>query len=81
MEKTSILIAQALVGVLLFKILLKSLKWGTRLALNTGAGLICLGLINTLPSVMVPVNAITVLTAGILGIPGIGLLMLLERYL
>ena len=81
MEKMTILIVQTLVGVLLFKILLRSLKWGTRLALNSGAGLICLGLINTIPSVMIPVNAVTILTAGTLGIPGIGLLMLLERYL
>ena len=78
MEKTAILFAQALLGVLLFKILLKSLKWGLRLALNTGAGLIGLSLINTVPSIMIPINAATILISGILGIPGIGLLVLLE---
>lgn len=78
MEKTAILFAQALLGVLLFKILLKSLKWGLRLALNTGAGLVGLSLINTVPSVMIPINAATILISGILGIPGIGLLFLLE---
>ena len=78
MEKTAILFTQALLGVLLFKILLKSLKWGLRLALNTGAGLVGLSLINTVPSVMIPINAATILISGILGIPGIGLLVLLE---
>lgn len=78
MEKTAILFAQALLGVLLFIILLKSLKWGLRLALNTGAGLVGLSLINTVPSIMIPINAATILISGILGIPGIGLLVLLE---
>lgn len=81
MEKLPILLAQALLGILVFKVLLKSLKWGFRLALNTGVGLIGLSIINTIPSVMIPVNTVTVLIAGILGIPGIGLLVLLERLL
>lgn len=81
MENLPILLAQALLGLLLFRILLKSLKWGLRLALNAGAGLVGLSLINTVPSIMIPINAVTVLIAGILGIPGIGLLVLLEGLL
>lgn len=81
MEKLSILIAQALLGLFLFRILLKSLKWSLRLAVNTGIGLIGLNLVNSLPSMMIPINAVTVLIAGILGVPGIGLLILLEGLL
>lgn len=81
MEKLSILIAQALLGLFLFRIMLKSLKWSLRLAINTGIGLIGLNLINTLPSMTIPINAVTVLIAGVLGVPGIGLLILLEGLL
>lgn len=81
MEKLPTLLVQALLGFLLFKILLKSLKWGLRLTLNAGAGLLGLTLMNTIPSVAIPINAVTILISGLLGIPGIGLLVLLERLL
>ena len=66
-------------GFLLLKLLLKPLRWGLRLALNSGAGLLSLTLLNTVPALAVPVNAVTVLTAGTLGLPGLGLLVLLEQ--
>jgi len=81
MEKISILLATSLLGLLLFKILLKPLKWGFRLALNCGAGLLILGLVNSIPSIMIPINSTTILICGTLGLPGVGLLVLLAQYL
>ena len=79
MENIAIPLAGALMGFLLLKLLLKPLRWGLRLALNSGAGLLSLTLLNTVPALAVPVNAVTVLTAGTLGLPGLGLLILLEQ--
>jgi len=79
MENIAIPLAGALIGFLLFKCLLKPLKWGLRLALNSGAGLLSLMLLSTVPALAVPINAVTVLAAGTLGLPGLGLLVLLER--
>ena len=79
MENIAIPLAGALMGFLLLKLLLKPLRWGLRLALNSGAGLLSLTLLNTVPALAVPVNAVTVLTAGTLGLPGMGLLILLEQ--
>ena len=79
MENIAIPLAGALMGFLLLKCLLKPLKWGLRLALNSGAGLLSLMLLSTVPAHAVPINAVTVLAAGTLGLPGLGLLVLLER--
>ena len=79
MENYAIPLTGALMGYLLLKCLLKPLKWGLRLALNSGAGLLSLTLLTTVPALAVPINAVTVLAAGTLGLPGLGLLVLLER--
>ena len=79
MENIAIPLAGALMGYLLFKLMLKPLRWGLRLALNSGAGLLSLTLLSSVPALAVPVNAVTVLTAGTLGLPGLGLLVLLEQ--
>ena len=64
-----------LLMVLLLKILLKPMKWALKLALHAAAGFVCLWLLNTVSpftGIAFPMNAVTVLTAGILGLPGIG---------
>lgn len=79
MEYFAIPMAGALMGYLLLKLLLKPLRWGLRLALNSGAGLLSLTLLSAVPGLAVPINAVTVLAAGTLGLPGLGLLILLEH--
>ena len=79
MENIAIPLAGALMGFLLFKLLLRPLRWGLRLALNSGAGLLSLTLLSAVPGLAVPINAVTVLAAGTLGLPGLGLLILLEQ--
>ena len=81
MENIVTLLIPALLAVFLIRMLLMPLKLILKLLLHSGCGFLCLWLLNTasgFTGVYLPVNAITVLIAGFLGIPGIGLLALLE---
>ena len=81
MENFVTLLIPLFLGILLIRILLLPLKLILKLLLHSGSGFLCLWLLNTVSGftgVSLPINAITVLTAGFLGIPGIGLIALLE---
>lgn len=68
-------------GVLLLKLLLTPMKWVMKLGIHALGGLICLWLLNGVSGftgLVLPVNAVTVLLSGTLGIPGIALVALLE---
>lgn len=81
MEKFSAFVIPALVAVILVRLLMLPMKWGLRLLLHAGSGFLCLWLLNTISGftgVYIPINAVTVLVSGFLGIPGIGVLTLLE---
>ena len=65
---------------LTFRLLILPIRWGWKLFLNSGCGFVCLWLLNTvapLTGIAFPMNAVTVLIAGTLGLPGIGLLAIL----
>lgn len=75
MEKFVTLLVPALLAVLLIRLLLLPVKWILKLGLHSGCGFLCLWLLNTVSpftGIAFPMNAVTVLTAGILGLPGIG---------
>ena len=81
MENFVTLLIPALLAVFLLRILLMPIRMVFKLLLHSGCGFACLWLLNTVSGftgVYLPVNAATVLIAGFLGIPGIGLLALLE---
>lgn len=81
METIVTLLIPALLAVLLIRLLLLPMRFLVKLALHSGCGFLCLWLLNTaagFTGVYLPINAVTVLAAGFLGIPGIGLLALLE---
>ena len=81
MENFAALLIPALLAVVLVRLLMIPMKWGLRLALHAGSGFVCLWMLNTasgFTGVLIPINAVTVLAAGFLGIPGMGLLALLE---
>ena len=81
MENFVTLLIPALMAVFLLRILLMPIRMVFKLLLHSGCGFLCLWLLNTVSGftgVYLPVNAITVLIAGFLGIPGIGLLAMLE---
>ena len=80
MEEFVTLLVPALVAVVLVRLLLLPLKFVIKIAIHSGCGFLCLWLLNTVSpftGITFPMNAATVLTAGILGLPGIGLLSIL----
>ena len=80
MEEITALIIPALLAVFLVRMLLLPMKLIFRVAIHSGCGFLCLWLLNTVSGftgIAFPINAATVLIAGALGLPGIGLLAVL----
>ncbi len=80
MENILPLLIPALLALLLIRLLLMPMRLTLKLALHSVCGLLSLGLVNSVAfatGLALPVNAVTVLTAGFLGLPGIALLVLL----
>lgn len=81
MEKFVTVMIPVLLAVLLIRMLLLPIRLGLKLLIHSGCGFLCLWLLNSVSGftgIYLPINAVTALTAGILGIPGIGLIALLE---
>jgi inhibitor of the pro-sigma K processing machinery len=80
MENFATLLIPVFFGVLLVRFLLRPVGWFLKLGVHSACGFICLWLLNTVSAftgIAFPINAVTVLTAGFLGIPGIGLMAVL----
>lgn len=80
MEEIITLLIPASLAVFVFRLLFLPMKWVAKLAIHSLGGFACLWLLNTVSAftgILFPVNAVTVLVAGVLGLPGIGLLALL----
>ena len=81
MENFVTLLIPALIAVLFVRMLLMPMKWIVKLALHAGCGFVCLWLLNSISGftgILFPINAVTVLIAGIFGVPGMGVMALLE---
>lgn len=81
MEELTTLLIPMLLGIALIRLLLKPIRLMVKLALYSASGFLCLWLLNTaapFTGIYLPINAVTVLISGTLGIPGIGLIALLE---
>lgn len=81
MENFVTMLIPVLLTLLLVRLLLMPIRLVFKLAIHSGCGFLCLWLLNTasgFTGMYLPVNAITVAIAGFLGIPGIGLIALLE---
>lgn len=81
MAKFVTLLIPALLTLILFRVLLTPMRMAWRVALHSAGGLVCLGILNTVSGftgIAFPINAVTVLVAGFGGLPGMGLLALLE---
>lgn len=81
MENFVTLLVPALLAIILFRLFLTPMKWIFKLLANSACGFLCLWILNSISGftgIFFPINAVTVLAAGILGLPGIGLLALLE---
>lgn len=76
----SILIPLLLVALLL-RLMILPIRLGWKLCLNSACGFACLWLLNTVSGftgLYFPVNWVTAAVAGFLGLPGIGVLALLQ---
>lgn len=81
---TVCIIAGLLILLLFFKILTKPIKWILKLLLNALLGLIILVVVNyfgAFVGLKITIGWISALVAGILGLPGVVLLLLIENLL
>ena len=80
MEKLVTLLVPALLAVILVRMILLPMKYIYKISIHSFCGFVCLWLLNTIApftGIAFPMNAVTVLIAGTLGLPGIGLLAIL----
>ena len=78
------MIVYALVGLALLFLIIKLLKWPLKILINGILGIILLYIANIVGSYIgfvLPVNAISALIAGFLGIPGIIFLVLFQVFI
>ena len=81
MEILSAFLIPALMLLILIRMVLLPIRLSCKLVLHGGCGFLCLWLMNAIAcftGICIPINAVTVLLAGFLGVPGIGILLLLE---
>ena len=68
-------------ALVLVRLLLMPMKLIFKIGIHSGCGFLCLWLLNSVAGftgAYFPINAVTVLVAGFLGLPGIGVMALLE---
>ncbi len=66
------------------QLLVKPIKWAVKILINSGIGLLLLVMVNYFGQAInfsLPINLVTVLIAGFLGVPGILLMIALEVFL
>lgn len=81
MENCITLAISALLAILALRVVLIPAKLIFRVGLHSIGGFACLWLVNTVSwftGITLPLNAVTVLIAGFWGIPGIGLIALMQ---
>ena len=81
MENFVTLLIPALLAVVLIRMLMMPMKLIFKIAVHSGCGFLCLWMLNSVSGftgIYLPINAVTVAVAGFLGIPGIGLIAVLE---
>lgn len=81
MEKIATFALLAFLTILLIRTLMMPIKLGAKIGLHSCCGFLCLWLLNTVSGITglyLPINAVTVLISGFLGLPGLGLIAGLE---
>lgn len=80
MEEIITLLIPATLAVILVRLLLLPIKLIFKIGIHSACGFVCLWLLNAISlftGIYFPINAVTVLVAGFLGLPGIGVMALL----
>ena len=81
MENFVTLLIPILLIIPMLKLLLLPLGLLAKCAIHAGCGFACLWLLNAISGftgILFPINAVTAIVAGFLGVPGIGIMALLE---
>ena len=84
MENFAAIFITALLIFALLRLIALPIRWGVKILLNSACGFLCLFLLNTISGftgVYFPINYVTVIIAGFLGLPGIGALALIQLFL
>lgn len=84
MEKFATLVIPVLLLLVVLRIIALPIRWFWKLSINSACGFLCLWLLNSLAGftgLYFPINAVTVVVAGFLGLPGIGALALVQYFL
>lgn len=84
MERFAALAVPVIMLCLVVRVIMLPIEWFWKLGLNTGCGFVCLWLMNSIAGftgIYFPINAITALIAGFLGVPGMILLALIQLVL
>ena len=80
MEEIITLLIPAMLAVILVRSLLLPIRFAFKAIIHSACGFLCLWLLNSIApftGIAFPINAVTALTAGFLGLPGIGILAVL----
>ena len=84
MENFAALFVPALMLCALLRLIALPIRWFWKLSINSACGFLCLWLLNSVAGftgLLFPVNSVTALIAGFLGLPGIALLAILQLVL
>ena len=81
MENFAAIFIAALLVFSLLRLIALPIRWGMKILLNSACGFLCLFILNCVSGftgVYFPINYVTVIIAGFLGLPGIGALALIQ---
>lgn len=84
MENIVTLVIPLLLIFTLLRIIALPIRWFWKISINSACGFFCLWLLNSVAAftgLCFPVNAVTVVIAGFLGLPGIAALALVQFFL
>ena len=84
MENFAAIFIAALLIFCLLRLISLPIRWGMKLFLNSACGFVCLFILNSVSGftgIRFPINYVTAIIAGFLGLPGIGALALMQYML
>ena len=84
MEKFAVLAIPLLLLCFLIRLIMLPVKAAWKIVFNAGCGFLCLWLLNSVASftgIYFPVNTVTAVIAGLLGLPGIAVLAVIQLFL
>ena len=84
MENLAPILLSALAIFCLLRLIALPIRWGWKIFVNSACGFLCLFLLNSVAGftgLYFPINYVTVAITGFLGLPGIGVLALMQYIL